>query len=271
MLEENDFVRNFETTLYKKDGSICWVAITTRVVRESAGAFLFYEGFIKDITENKHAEDALRTSLAEKEMLLKEVHHRVKNNLAAIMGLVGTQAQTLDNVTARSAMMELSIRIKSMSLVHEQLYQAENFSRIDFQSYLDILIPHLRSSYEFHGDIDINIAAMGVEMGLDSAVPCGLLITELVTNAFKYAFPTGRSHDGALRCAITVKAEWDGATYTVTVADNGVGLPAEVDWKTTETMGLLLVRMLGLHQLQGRMELDRRGGATFRLWFAPKD
>jgi len=107
-------------------------------------------------------------------------------------------------------------------------------------------------------------------MGLDSAVPCGLLITELVTNAIKYAFLEGQTCSGAVGCEIAVFATWDGAAYTLTVADNGVGLPADLDWTNTSTLGLLLVKMLGQHQLQGRIEVDRTGGTTFRLRFAPQ-
>ncbi|MCX5883171.1 MAG: ATP-binding protein, partial [Deltaproteobacteria bacterium] len=221
--------------------------------------------------ERLDAEAALRTSLSEKEVLLKEVHHRVKNNLAAIMGLLDLHGQTTDDEPARTALAELSVRIRSMALVHEQLYQSEDFSRINFQDYLDTLIAHLRSSYERPGDIHVSVAAVGVEMSLDSAVPCGLLITELVTNALKYAFPAGQLRPGADGCEITVSAEWDGAAYTLTVADNGVGLPADLDWTNTKTMGLLLVKMLGQHQLQGRIELDRTGGTTFQLRFAPKN
>jgi two-component sensor histidine kinase len=107
-------------------------------------------------------------------------------------------------------------------------------------------------------------------MGLDSAVPCGLLITELVTNAFKYAFPAGQPCSAAVGCEIAVSAEWDGAAYTLTVADNGVGLPAGLEWTKTKTLGLLLVKMLGRNQLQGKIELDRTGGTAFRLRFVPK-
>jgi two-component sensor histidine kinase len=224
-----------------------------------------------DITARKEAEDALRISLAEKEVLLKEVHHRVKNNLAAIMGLVDLQEQALDNQAARTALAELSARIRSMALVHEQLYQSENLSRIDFQSYLESLISHLRSSYERFGGIHVSVAAEGVEMGLDNAVPCGLLITELITNAYKYAFPAGRPRPGTGGCEIAVSAAWDGATYTLTVADNGVGLPKDLDWTNTKTLGLLLVKMLGQHQLQGTIEVDRTLGTTFRLQFTPKN
>lgn len=222
-----------------------------------------------EVTERKRAEMALQSSLAEKEVLLKEVHHRVKNNLAAIMGLVDMQGQALANESARTAMTELSARIRSMSLVHEQLYQSDNLARINFQEYLETLISHLRLSYDQTGDIQVSVAATGVTMGLDNAVPCGLLVTELTTNAFKYAFPGGLGA-GADRCEIAVSATWDGTAYRLEVADNGVGLPEDFDWKTTETLGLTLVGMLGEHQLQGKVELDRSKGTRFRLGFEPK-
>jgi PAS domain S-box-containing protein len=220
--------------------------------------------------ERQDAEAALRTSLAEKEMLLKEIHHRVKNNLAAIMGLLDLEGNTLNDEFAKTALAELSARIRSMALVHEQLYRSENFSRINFQEYLEALTALLRSSYERSGHILVSVAATDVVMGLDNAVPCGLFITELVTNAFKYAFPGGRPRPGQGRCEIAITAEWDGTAYRLTVADNGVGLPADTDWMTTKTMGLVLVRMLGQHQLQGQINLDRSGGTAFRLRFAPR-
>ncbi|MEI6260628.1 MAG: histidine kinase dimerization/phosphoacceptor domain -containing protein [Deltaproteobacteria bacterium] len=226
-------------------------------------------GSTEDITDRKKNEDALRASLEEKKVLLKEVHHRVKNNLAAIMGLIDLQGRKMVDEPARAAMTELSNRIRSMSLVHEMLYQSENFARIDFQDYLNSLTAHLHSSYHRSGNIHVSVAADGVKMDLESAIPCGLLITELVTNAFKYAFPAGQLRTVALRCEIAVSAEWDGATYTLAVADNGVGLPADLDWMKTKTLGLVLVKMLGQHQLQGKIEVDCTDGTTFRLRFAP--
>jgi two-component sensor histidine kinase len=261
----------YERGLRKRDGGGLWAIVSARRIHDKQGQFAGSFGMFTDITARKEAEDALRISLAEKEVLLKEVHHRVKNNLAAIMGLVDLQEQALDNQAARTALAELSARIRSMALVHEQLYQSENLSRIDFQSYLESLISHLRSSYERFGGIHVSVAAEGVEMGLDNAVPCGLLITELITNAYKYAFPAGRPRPGTGGCEIAVSAAWDGATYTLTVADNGVGLPEDLDWTNTKTLGLLLVKMLGQHQLQGTIEVDRTLGTTFRLQFTPKN
>ena len=240
-------------------------------VRNEQGEIIRWAGINLDISRIKQAEEQIKASLAEKEVLLKEVHHRVKNNLAAIMGLLDLQGQKMDDATAKAALAELSVRIKSMALVHEQLYKSENFSRINFQDYTQALIAHLYLSYyERSTDIRVSVAAKDVVMGLDNAVPCGLLMTELVTNAFKYAFPEGRPRPGADICEIAVSAEWDGAAYTLTVADNGVGLPVDLDWTNTDTMGLLLVKMLGQHQLQGRIELDRSCGTSFRLRFEPR-
>lgn len=217
----------------------------------------------------RRSEENLRTLLSEKEVLLKEVHHRVKNNLASITGLADMQRQMINDEPTRAALAKLSSRIRSMALVHEQFYKSKDFSRIDFQKYLDELTAYLRSSFERSVDIHVSVAAAGVEMSLDCAVPCGLFITELVTNAIKHAFPPGRLDSGVGRCEIAVSAQWNGADYTLTVADNGMGLPADLDWTNTGTLGLLLVKMLGQHQLQGRVELDRTRGTTFRLRFAP--
>ncbi|MBI5591523.1 MAG: PAS domain S-box protein [Deltaproteobacteria bacterium] len=267
LLETGD-PRTCELRMVKMDGTAFWAHLATTAARDTSGATVC-RIVLSDITERKRAEEALRTSLMEKEMLLKEVHHRVKNNLAAIMGLLDMQGQ-MDDKPARTTLTELSARIRSMALVHEQLYHSENFSRIDFQDYIEALMSYLFSSFERSADIRVSVAAKGVQMGLDSAVPCGLLITELVTNALKYAFPADRLRPGGGNCEIAVSMQWDGTTYTLTVADNGVGLPVDLDWKNTKTLGLQLVKMLGQHQLQGRIELDRTGGTTFRLRFEPK-
>ena len=256
----------FETRHRHKDGRVYDVEVS---VQFWPGGEELLVIFVRDITKRKQADEALRTSLAKQEMLLKEVHHRVKNNLAAIIGLVDMQGQSIDLSAARTALTELSARIKSMSLVHELLYQSEDFSRINFQDYLEALVSHLRSSYGQQRDIRVAINAAGVEMGLDSAVPCGLFITELMTNAYKYAFPEERLRVGSLACQITVTVGWDGVKYTITVADNGIGLPAGMDWTMTNTLGLLLVRMLGEHQLQGKIEIDNSEGTMFGLRFSP--
>lgn len=262
---------NMEYRLRRHDGTYRWLVDEGCPRYDSQGEFLGYIGHCLDIDERKRAEDARQALLAEKEMLLKEVHHRVKNNLAAIMGLVDMQGQQLADESAGKALTALSARIRSMALVHEQLYKSDNFTRIDMQEYLETLISHLRLSYDRTGEgVQVNVAAAGVAMGLDNAVPCGLLITELLTNAYKYAFPNDLAGDGAGSCEIAIRVSRDGTAYNLEVADNGVGLPKDFDWTKSKTLGLVLVGMLGRHQLQGEVELDGRNGTRFRLRFEPQ-
>jgi two-component sensor histidine kinase len=229
-----------------------------------------YMHFAFDITARKRAEEALQASLAEKEVLLREVHHRVKNSLAAVIGLLALQRQVIDNSTVTAVLEDLSGRIKAMALVHERLYRSENLSRIAIQDYLKALISHLRTSFGSRGNIRCTIAADGIEMDLDTAVPCGMIVNELITNSLKHGFPGDKPRPGASHCELTVSMEWDGTTYTLVVADNGVGVPADLDWVATKSLGLRLVRMLGQHQLQGHIELDRTNGTRFTLTFGSR-
>ena len=224
-----------------------------------------FTAIFTDITERRKAEEALRASLAEKETLLKEVHHRVKNNLAAIVGLLDLQQQSISDSTAIAAFKDLQGRIKSMSLVHERLYRSKNLSRIDFADYLKALVSHLRTSLGSGNVIRCEVKSRDIEMTLDIAVPCGMIVNELVSNALKHAFPHGTC--GESHCDVSVSMTKEGNIYKLAVADNGVGLPADFDWETAKSLGLRLVRMLGQHQLGGTLELDRTGGTKFTLAF----
>jgi two-component sensor histidine kinase len=157
-----------------------------------------------------------------------------------------------------------------MNLVHEKLYRSDSLASIDFHEYLHSLISHLRTSFGT-ARIRCDIAAEGVRMPLDLAVPCGMIINELVTNALKYAFPEDRPQPEDVDCRIHVALCRDNDTCTLSVTDNGIGLPADFDWSTAKTVGLLLVRMLGQHQLGGRYEVDRRHGTSFTLTFKPRN
>ena len=231
------------------------------------GKLLGVLGIARDITGRKQTEDALQASLAEKEVLLREVHHRVKNNMAAIVGLFNLQRQAMNDPRVQTVLAELSSRVRAMSLVHEKLYRSESLHKIDFQDYLQSLISHLRTSFGSSSGIRCEIAAQGVEMPLDLAVPCGMIINELVTNALKYAFPdTARQtveHGNRILVAMCHK----NGTFNLSVEDNGVGLAQGFDLRNVQTLGLVLVRMLGEYQLGGRLEVDQSNGTRFILTF----
>jgi len=221
-----------------------------------------------DITALKETEESLSATLAEREVLIREVHHRVKNNLAAIVGLLEMQRRILVDPESREILTELGGRIRSMSLIHEKLYRSENLARIDFQHYLSALISHLRTSYG-SGQIQCRSEAVGVEMPLDLAVPCGMIVNELVTNALKYAFPPEWTAAGNAGC-IQVAISQEKGFYTLAVTDNGIGLPPGFAWTAANTMGMVLIRMLGGHQLGGTFSFEQHEGLSVTLRFPAK-
>jgi len=228
-----------------------------------------YQSILRDISERKRHEQQLSTALKEKEVLLREVHHRVKNNLAAIIGLMDMQRRTLEDPGSQVILTELSNRIRSMSLVHEKLYRADSLESIDFQDYTQSMISHLRTTFG-SPDIICRVDAPGVSISLDLASPCGLIVNELVTNALKYAFPEGKPRPGNQDCRVLVRLHRDNSTYTLTVADNGIGWPLGFDWTKTRTLGMVLVRMLGQHQLGGRYSIDQEEGTSITLNFTDR-
>lgn len=223
-----------------------------------------------DITEQKRAETALQASLDEKAVLLREVHHRVKNNMAAIVGLFNLQCKAVTDPQARSLLTELSSRVQAMSLVHEKLYRSKSLARIDFQDYLQSLVTSLCTSFGI-ADLHCETNAHGVEIPLDLAVPCGMIINELVTNALKYAFPEAGSALGPKKHCLQVSMTNDNNMFTLSVADNGIGLSPDFDLDTTKTLGLTLVRMLGEHQLGGKFHIDHLGGTRWTLVFPDRN
>jgi two-component sensor histidine kinase len=208
------------------------------------------------------SEQAIRLSLREKETLLKEVHHRVKNNLQVIASLLRLQARHLRDDQSRAMFQESQNRVHSISLVHEMLYRAADLARVDFDDYLKTLTKNLADGWpEGAGSIEIAVEASGVQLAVDTAIPCGLIVNELVTNSLKHAFPDGRS--GSIR----VRARWGPADWlTLSVQDNGIGLPENLDVRRSGSLGLDLVSTL-TRQLRAKSEIKREAGTTFEICF----
>lgn len=205
------------------------------------------------------AEQKLRASVDEKSMLLKEIHHRVKNNLQIIASLLNLQSRYIRDEQTLAAIRESQNRVKAMALVHEKLYRAEDISHISLEEYIRFLGTGLFQFYDAKArgirfDIDIH----DVSVDINSAIPLGLIINELISNSLKYAFPEGRK--GEIAIAVTK----DGHTITVRFRDTGIGIPADLDWKNTPSLGLRLVNTL-VDQMNGTIELDRSAGTQFLL------
>ncbi len=206
--------------------------------------------------------DMLKDSLDEKEVLLKEIHHRVKNNLQIISSLLNLQSHNIEDHSVKGAVMEGQSRVKSMALIHQVLYQSDRLSKINFQEYLEQLVGFLSSSFmPVDKKIMAKVEADNTHLDIDTAIPLGLIVNELVSNAFKYAFR--EMEKGELRVEIK---KHDGESYKLKVSDNGTGLPEGFDMNQTSSLGLKLVNIL-TRQLQGELKISNKNGAVFEITF----
>ncbi len=226
-----------------------------------------------DVTERVRAEEQVKASLREKETLLQEIHHRVKNNLAVISSLLKLQAETIQDERVHVAFRESQNRIQAMVRIHEHLYRSSDLARIDMAQYVRGVANHLLRSFGTRA-IALRIDVADVELDIDRATPCGLIINELVSNALKHAFPPGWQEADKLHPAesgpkVSVGLRLHGGQCELTVGDNGVGLPGDLQIESMghESLGLRLVNLLS-RQLEGDLQVDREGGAIFRLTFA---
>lgn len=255
------------------DGSVHWHYTRTALVYDEQERPTRLSGVSMDITERKQAEEQLRTSLKEKEVLLREIHHRVKNNLQIITSLLRMQSQQADDEPTIAFFKEAQNRLHSMSLIHEQLYQSPNLSSIPFGNYLHTLIRNLFRSYGISTDVIVpTIQADHVYLPVDTAIPCGLIVNELVSNILKYAFPKQQSGKILIQLHQEMGELSDAENpaappiITLKIADNGVGLPETLNLDQVETLGLTLVYGLA-NQLKGVISLDRDQGTCFCIKF----
>lgn len=243
----------------RKDGSIFPLELAVSEMRLGEGRMFI--GLVRDITERKNAEDKLKQALGEKEVLLKEVYHRVKNNLQIVSSLINLQAKNVKNKAAVELLKQSADRIKSMALLHEKLYQSKDLAKIDFNDYIHSLADHLMFGYGAHSSrIKINLQIDAIFLDVDTAIPCGLIINELISNALKHAFPDDRHGE------IGIAFRQDVDEFILVITDNGIGFPAGLDFKKSASLGLQLVSSL-TNQLLGQLTLDQGDGSTFTLRF----
>jgi len=274
----------------RKDGTVLHLEIDVTALRER-GRIVGTRSYIWDISERKkiegqlrkarseletrveertedlvRANEALQTAVAEKEVLLREIHHRVKNNLQVISSILNLQSRYANDDHTRAVLEESRSRIQSMTMVYEQLYQAEDLSRIDFRTYVSNLTEALHASHHAnHEAITLNNDIDDFLLDIGTAIPCGLIISELVLNALKHAFPGGMQG----RIGVTFRAGKN-MQCTLIVKDNGVGLPESLNLDSANTLGLQLVRALA-DQLEGSIQMVRESGTEFIIKFKRGD
>jgi len=300
-LKENRLVAHIEMGVVRKEGTITWIDATAAPIPlEGYGVAIAYS----DITRRKEAEKTIRAfseslerevaertsdltdtnqkllaeigiridaetqltkTVGEKDVLLREVHHRVKNNLQIIISLLNLQSRYMTDATTLAAFRESQNRVKAMALVHEKLYQSSDLTKIDLDNYIRFLGDNLFQFFGASGrDIRFTREIRDIFLAIDTAIPLGLIINELISNALKYAFPGGRAGE------ISLAIHQAGHTLTILFSDNGVGIPGDFDWRNAKSLGLRLVCSL-VEQLDGTIELDRTAGTAFTIVVKEKE
>ena len=224
---------------------------------------LYSVAYIMDITTRRNNEATMQASLQEKEVLLQEIHHRVKNNLQVVSSLLSLQADYSADAINRTILHESQQRVQTMALIHEKLYRSANLKEVDFAEYMEDLLAYLwqslgRKTEHVRLITDITPLALDVE----TAVPCGLILNELISNAVKHAFPNRQP--GTLMISLNLD-EAEQSAY-LTVSDDGIGLPPNFDWDRGRSLGLMLVKSL-VQQLRGTVALETAVGTTFIITF----
>jgi len=250
----------FETRLRTKGGDIKEVQANIQVL-ELSGRTIFHN-IIHDLTERKQAEEQIKAALYEKEALLKEIHHRVKNNMQIISSLLDLQADMIQDKQVHDLFKESQQRIRSMALIHERLYQSQNLAQIDFLEYVTGLTDYLLHSYgAMAGNITLDLDIAPLLLSIETAIPCGLIINELVSNAFKHAFPNGKSGK------IHIRLSAIDHLLILQIQDDGIGFPAKLNPHRTESLGLTLVATL-VHQLKATIEMKNNNGVQIEIVFS---
>ena len=265
-IKQNYSISEEEIKEVNSEGNELYFVVNASGVTEN-GTITSIWGIQRNITEKKLSEEAINRSLKEKDILLKEIHHRVKNNLQIVTSLLKIQAGHVKDAKIKQLFKESQNRVQSMSLIHQKLYQTKDLSHIDFKEYIETVTTHLQHSYGVLEDrVKILIDVRNMEMSLDNAIPAGLIINELVSNSLKHAFPGGKSGN----IFINATYEKHNNEYWFMIRDNGIGFNNEIDLENSESFGLQLVQTL-VKQLDGVLEIVTKGGSEFRIHFKSAD
>jgi PAS domain S-box-containing protein len=250
----------YEFRVLAKDGKTKTVEPATVHIGEKGE--LKVMGILRDVTDRKQAEEKVKASLHEKDVLLREIHHRVKNNMQIISSLLRLQSRLIGDDGLIEMFKESQNRIRSMALIHEKLYQTDDFAKINFAEYIRSLVVHLFHTYKVNPNIvRMNTDVQNVFLDINKAIPCGLIINELVSNSLKHAFPNNKRGEIGIKLSSNQKNK-----TKLTVKDNGVGLPKSVNFRDPETLGLQLVSDL-IEQIEGKIKLERTAGTAFHITF----
>jgi PAS domain S-box-containing protein len=242
----------------RKDGSVFHANVRGAPIVLSGRKYLM--GVFRDITERRQAEEIVQASLREKEILLKEVHHRIKNNMSSMMSLLSLQSSTLKNPEAVAALLEARDRMRSMGVLYDKLYRSENLREMSIKAYLPALVDEIVGVFPNRGLVKVEKRIDDIILGVKVLSPLGIIVNELITNAMKHAF--GGRDDGSISISASAKKDH----LTLVIEDNGNGIPESVDIANSDGFGLQLVGMLTA-QLDGTLRIERRKGARFVLEF----
>jgi len=260
-LEQKKSVR-FESSMSDAAGERRWISSMLTPIFDEGSALKKFVIVDTDISPNKQLEEKLKSSLSEKEIIIKEIHNRDKNNLQVIISLLNLQAGYLHDEETVRAMQEGQNRVRSMALVHEKFYQLDGISEIDFAEYIEKLCQYIFQTYsETARNVSIDVESDQIAFDLDTAMPCGLLINEIVSNSLKYAFPSGQ--EGKITIKLKALPE---NKIRISVADNGIGISQEYGLENPSTLGLQLIGAL-TSQLNGEVEMLNSNGTTFNITF----
>jgi PAS domain S-box-containing protein len=249
-----------------RDGRVLDVVVTVSPIRTGAGALVALSKLIHDVTEARKAQRALAASLADKEVLLQEVHHRVKNNLQVVASLLRLQSEALLSDEAKEAFLETHERVRAIAMLHEVLYRSKSLGRIPLQEYALELVRSVARAHQLPGEpVELEVTAGPVLLSVETGVPLSLILNELLSNSFKHAFPQPRP-SGVPARAVRVEVEQAQGSLEVLVADTGVGLPPGFSLEQGTGVGLQVVRSL-VRQLKGTLVAEAGPGARWRLKF----